>query len=81
MTVTKELTECGLALVGEELEMFISPVTILKEIDSCWPVAYLKIASLTQRSKLENNNIGTGKSKCRKLRHLAKEHIYWVNVS
>lgn len=64
MTVTKELTECGLALIGEELEMFISPVTILKEIDSCWPVAYLKIASLTQRSKLENNNIGTGKSKC-----------------
>lgn len=57
---------CGLALGGEEGEMFISPVTILKEIDSCWPVAYLKIASLTQRSKLQNNNIGTGKSKCLK---------------
>lgn len=58
MTVTKELAECGLALVGEEREMFISPVTILREVDSCWPVAYLKTASLTQRSKLENNNIG-----------------------
>ena len=49
MTVSTELTECGPALVQEEREMFISPVTILKEIDSCWPVAYLKIASLTQR--------------------------------
>lgn len=49
MTVTKELTECGPALVEEEQEMFISPVTILKETDSCWPAAYLKIASLTQR--------------------------------
>lgn len=58
MTVTKEVAACGLALVGEEGEMFISPVTILKEVDSCWPVAYLKLASLTQRSKLENNNIG-----------------------
>lgn len=76
MTVTKGLTECGLALAGEELEMFISPVTTLKEIDSCWPVAYLKIASLTQRSKLENNNTGSGGPKCRKVRHLGKEHIY-----
>ena len=50
MTVTKELTECGPALVEEEQEMFISPVTILKETDSCWPAAYLKTASLTQRS-------------------------------
>lgn len=52
MTVTKELAECGLALVGEEREMFISPVTILKEVDSCWPVAYLKLASLTQKKQV-----------------------------
>lgn len=52
MTVTKELAQCGLALVEEAREMFISPVTVLKEIDSCWPVAYLKIASLTEKSKL-----------------------------
>lgn len=62
MTVTKGLADGGLALVGKEWEMFISPVTILKEIDSCLPVAYLKISSLTQRSKLQNN-IETRKSK------------------
>lgn len=54
----------GLALAREEGDVFICPVTLLKEIDSCWPVAYLKIASLAQRSKLQSNNIGTGKSKC-----------------
>lgn len=67
MTVTKELAQCGLALGEEAREMFISPVTVLKEIDSCWPVAYLKIASLTEKSKLQNNNIGTEKSKCLKM--------------
>lgn len=65
MTATNELADGGLALVEKERKMFISPVIILKKIDSCWSVTYLKIASLTQRSKSQNN-IGTRKSKCLK---------------